>query len=91
MREAGNNNPAFTDGLAFVENKERILIIMSDVMEKIIEQKLHEQEDLTVVELTEQELDEVTGAWFPYCFPFSTSTSLAVTSIAFTNNNNGFI
>ena len=91
MREAGNNNPAFTDGLAFVENKERILIIMSDVIEKIIEQELHEQEDLTVVELTERDLEEVNGAWCDGCFfPFNNSTSLAVTSIAFTNNNNGF-
>ncbi len=62
---------------------------MSDVMKKIIDQELHEQEDLTVVELTEQELDEVNGAWGEGFFPFNNSTSLAVTSIAFTNNNSG--
>ncbi len=63
---------------------------MSDVMKKISDQELHEQEDLTVVELTEQELDEVTGAWYgDGFFPFNNSTSLAVTSIAFTNNNSG--
>jgi hypothetical protein len=62
---------------------------MSDVMKKIIDQELHEQEDLTVVELTEQELDEVNGAWCDGFFPYNNSTSLAVTSIAFTNNNSG--
>ena len=62
---------------------------MSDVMKKIIDQELHEQEDLTVVELTERELEEVNGAEFGCFFPFNNSTSLAVTSIAFTNNNSG--
>jgi hypothetical protein len=61
---------------------------MSDVMEKILDQKLHEQEDLTVVELTENELEEVNGSWGD-CFPFNNSTAFAVTSIAFTNNNSG--
>ena len=46
---------------------------MSDVMKKIIDQELHEQEDLTVVELTEQDLDEVTGAWYGDGYPFSHS------------------
>jgi hypothetical protein len=62
---------------------------MSDVMERTFAQKSHKQEDLKVVELTEQELEEVNGAWFPFFFPFNNSTSLAVTSIAFTNNNSG--
>jgi hypothetical protein len=53
------------------------------------------REDLTVVELTDKELDEVTGALYdgfgPY-YPSNNSTSLAVTSVAFTtsNNNNGW-
>jgi hypothetical protein len=58
---------------------------MSNVMNKILDQKLHEQKDLTVVELSEKELKEVTGAWG--FFPTNNSTSLAVTTIAFTNNN----
>jgi len=57
-------------------------------VEKILDQKLHEQEDLTVVELTENELAEVNGAEWG-CFPFNNSTAFAVTSIAFTNNNSG--
>ncbi len=61
---------------------------MSDVIEKILERKLQEQEDLAVVELTEKELEEVNGAEWGF-FPFNNSTSLAVTSIAFTNNNSG--
>jgi hypothetical protein len=53
------------------------------------------REDLTVVELTDKELDEVTGALYgdgfsPF-FPSNNSTSLAVTSIAFTTNNNNSI
>ena len=50
------------------------------------------REDLTVVELTDKELDEVTGAWdggFSPFFPYSNSTSLAVTSIAFSTNDGG--
>jgi hypothetical protein len=62
---------------------------MSDVMEKILDQELHERENLTVVELTEKELEAVTGAWFDDCFPFNNSTSFAITSFAFTNSNNG--
>ena len=50
------------------------------------------REYLTVVELTDKELDEVAGALygdgFGTFFPSNNSTSLAVTSIAFTNNNN---
>jgi hypothetical protein len=61
---------------------------MSDVMNKILDQKLQNQEDLTIVEVTEKELEEVNGAWGDFC-PFNNSTSLAVTSIAFTNNNSG--
>jgi hypothetical protein len=57
---------------------------MRDVTEKMIE----EQENLAVVELNDQELEEVNGAWGDFC-PFNNSTSLAVTSIAFTNNNSG--
>ena len=44
---------------------------MSDVMKKISDQELHEQEDLTVVELTERDLEEVTGAWYGGGYPFS--------------------
>jgi len=62
---------------------------MSDVIEKILDQQLHEREDLTVAELTEEELEEVNGAWGDFFCPFNNSTSLAVTSIAFTNNNSG--
>jgi hypothetical protein len=57
------------------------------MIEKIIDQELQKREDLTVVELTDQELEEVNGAWGDCFFPFNNSTSLAVTSIAFTNNN----
>lgn len=64
---------------------------MSDVMKKILDHGLPKQEDQTVVELTEKELKEVNGAWFDGFFPsaFNNSTSLAVTSLAFTNNNSG--
>jgi len=58
---------------------------MSNVTEKMYE----EQENLTAVELTDQELEEVNGAWGDFFCPFNNSTSLAVTSIAFTNNNSG--
>ena len=62
---------------------------MSDVIEKMYEEQLRRQENLTVVELTDQELEEVNGAWGDFFCPFNNSTSLAVTSIAFTNNNSG--
>jgi len=55
--EAENNNTAFADSLDFVERKERILIMKSDVMEKTLE-----QEHLRAVELTDNELEEVQGA-----------------------------
>ena len=62
---------------------------MSDVMKKILDHELHKQEDQTVVELTENELEEVTGTEFGFGFPFTTSNSFAITSLAFTNNNAG--
>jgi hypothetical protein len=62
---------------------------MSDVTEKMHEEQLREQENLTVAELNDQELEEVNGAWGDDFCPFNNSTSLAVTSIAFTNNNSG--
>jgi hypothetical protein len=62
---------------------------MSDVTEKMYEEQLRDQENLTVVELTDRELEEVNGAWGDFFCPFNNSTSLAVTSIAFTNNNSG--
>ncbi len=58
---------------------------MSDVTKNICDEQI--REDLTVVELTDKELDEVTGAWGEGFFPFNNSTSLAVTSIAFSNND----
>ena len=60
---------------------------MSDVAKNMYDEQI--REDLTVVELTDKELDEVTGAEFGGFFPFNNSQSLAVTSIAFTNNNSG--
>jgi len=62
---------------------------MSDVTEKMLDQKLVDRENLTAVELTEKELEEVNGAEFGCCFPFNNSTSLALTTIAFSNNNSG--
>ena len=62
---------------------------MSNIIEKMSEEQLREQENLIVVELNDQELEEVNGAWGDCCCPFNNSTSLAVTSIAFTNNNSG--
>jgi hypothetical protein len=62
---------------------------MSDVTYTMSEEQLCQPEGLTTVELTEQELEEVNGAECCGCFPFNNSTSLAVTSIAFTNNNSG--
>jgi len=62
---------------------------MSNVTEKLYEEQLRNRENLTAVELTEKELEEVNGAEFGCCFPFNNSQSLAVTSIAFTNNNSG--
>jgi hypothetical protein len=62
---------------------------MSNIIEKMSEEQLREQENLIVVELNDQELEEVNGAWGDFFCPFNNSTSLAVTSIAFTNNNSG--
>ena len=62
---------------------------MSDVMKKILDDELHNQEDQTVVELTEHELEEITGTQFGCFFPFANSSSFAITSLAFTNNNTG--
>jgi len=61
---------------------------MSNVTEKMYEEQLRDRENLTAVELTEKELENVNGTWGDFC-PFNNSTSLAVTSIAFTNNNSG--
>ena len=36
--------------------------MMSDVMEKVLDQKLGEQEHLTAVELTDKELEKIHGA-----------------------------
>jgi hypothetical protein len=60
---------------------------MSDVTEKMLEEQIAERENLTAVELTEQELKEVNGSWGDF-FPFNNSTAFAVTTVAFTNNNN---
>ena len=60
---------------------------MSNVAKNMYGEQI--REDLTVVELTDKELDEVTGAELGCFFPFNNSQSLAVTSIAFTNNNSG--
>jgi hypothetical protein len=56
-----HNNPAFAHCLDFVERKERILVMMSDVMEQALDQKLGEQEHLTAFELTDKELERVDG------------------------------
>jgi hypothetical protein len=61
---------------------------MSDVTEKMHDQKLIDRENLTAVELTDKELEKVTGAEFGF-LPFNNSQSLAVTTIAFTTNNSG--
>ena len=65
---------------------------MSDVTKNICDEQI--REDLTVVELTDKELGEVTGAGgggFSPFFPYNNSTSLAVTSIAFsTSDGNGW-
>jgi hypothetical protein len=57
-------------------------------MSVVTEKMYDEQENLTVVELTDQELEEVNGAWGDDFCPFNNSTSLALTTIAFTTNNN---
>jgi hypothetical protein len=60
---------------------------MSDVTEKKLDQKVVDRESSVAVELTEKELEEVSGAWFG--FPFTNNQSFAITSLAFTNNNAG--
>jgi len=62
---------------------------MSDVTEKMIDRGLVNREDLVAVELTEKELETVNGGEFGFGFPFATNQSLALTTLAFTNNNTG--
>ena len=64
---------------------------MSDVTEKTLDQKFVDHEDLITVELIENELEMVTGAWFDGFFPaaFNNSQSLALTSLATSNNSSG--
>ena len=61
---------------------------MSDVTEKMHDQKIGDREDLAGVELTEKELEKVNGTWFGF-FPFTQNQSLALTSLATSNNNAG--
>jgi hypothetical protein len=58
------------------------LHIMSDVTKEILDQEL-----TTVIELTDTELEDVNGGWgmFPQN---NNSTAFAVTSVAFSQNNN---
>jgi bacteriocin-like protein len=60
---------------------------MSNMIENIIDQKMLDQEQLTAVELTDKELESINGGWgfFPQS---NNSTAFAVTTIAFSNNNN---
>ena len=55
---------------------------MSDVTKEILDQEL-----TTVIELTDTELEDVNGGWgfFP---EHKNSTAFAVTSVAFSQNNN---
>ncbi len=62
---------------------------MSDVTEKKLDQKVIDREGLVAVELTEQELEKVSGAEFGFGFPFTANQSFALTTLAFTNNNSG--
>ncbi len=62
---------------------------MSDVTEKKLDQKVVDCESSVAVELTEQELEEVSGAEFGFGFPFTANQSFALTTLAFTNNNTG--
>jgi hypothetical protein len=62
---------------------------MNNVIEKMCKEQLRDRENLTVVELTEKELEKVNGAWGDFFCPFNNSTSLALTTIAFTTNNSG--
>ncbi len=60
---------------------------MSDVTKNMYDEQIREH--LTVVELTDKELDEVTGAEWGCFFPFNQNQSLALTSLATSNNNSG--
>jgi hypothetical protein len=62
---------------------------MSDVTKNICDEQIREREHLTVVELTDKELDKVTGAEWGCFFPFSQNQSLALTSLATSNNTSG--
>lgn len=62
---------------------------MSDVTEKMLDQKVVDRGDLVAVDLTEKELEKVNGAEFGFGFPFTTNQSFALTTLAFTNNNAG--
>jgi hypothetical protein len=62
---------------------------MSDVTEKKLDQKVVDCGDLVAVELTEKELEKVSGAEWGFGFPFTTNQSFALTTLAFTNNNAG--
>jgi bacteriocin-like protein len=57
------------------------------MIENILDQKMFDQKQLTAVELTDKELESVNGGWG--MFPESNnSTAFAVTTIAFSQNNN---
>ena len=60
---------------------------MSNMIENILDQKMFDQKQLTAVELTDKELESVNGAggFFPQS---NNSTAFAVTTIAFSQNNN---
>jgi hypothetical protein len=62
---------------------------MSDVTEKMLDQKVVDCGDLVAVELTEKELEKVSGAEWGFGFPFTQNQSLALTSLATSNNNAG--
>ena len=62
---------------------------MSDVTKKMHDQKVVDRKDLVGVELTEKELEKVSGAEWGFGFPFTTNQSFALTTLAFTNNNAG--
>ena len=62
---------------------------MSDVTKKMHDQKVVDRKDLVAVELTEKDLEKVSGAEWGFGFPFTTNQSFALTTLAFTNNNAG--
>lgn len=62
---------------------------MSNMIENILDQKLFDQKQLMAVELTDKELESINGAGFGGFSPQSNnSTAFAVTTIAFSQNNN---